>query len=119
MIFLVDHHAKLLARIDGDAAGAVRIRVLPADQLTLDEELAVDLFQRANVDIDQLPRELAGAMQRGHAVAQNLADLIAIALGSPRNERKVREIAGQPDAAGDDDVRLRSAAAKPFTATLG
>ena len=63
VVLFVDHHADLLARIDGDAARALGLGMLAADQLPLDEELAVDLFQRADVDVDQLAGELA--LRRG------------------------------------------------------
>ena len=44
MVFLVDHQADLLVAVDGHAAGALAFGVLAADQLPLDEELAVDAF---------------------------------------------------------------------------
>ena len=59
VILFVDHHADLLARIDDDAAGALGVGMLAADELPLDEELPVDGFQRADVDVDQLAGELA------------------------------------------------------------
>ena len=42
--------------IDEHAAGAFGIGVFAADELPLDEELAVDGFQRADVDVDQAGR---------------------------------------------------------------
>ena len=54
VILFVDHHADLLARVDGHAAGALGLGMLAADELPLDQELAVDRFQRADVDVDQL-----------------------------------------------------------------
>ena len=46
MIFLVDHQADLLVRVDGNAAGPFGLGMLPANQLPLDQKLPVDAFER-------------------------------------------------------------------------
>ena len=46
------------------------------------------------------------------------ADLVAVALGRPGDEREVGQVARQADAAADDDVGLRAGAAEPFAARL-
>ena len=108
----------LLAGIDGHAAGTLGLGVFAADQLPLDQELPIDLFQRADVDVNQLAGELAGAVQRGDAVAEDSADLVAVAVGGSGDEGKVGQVARQANAAADDDVGLRAGAAQPFAARL-
>ena len=45
VVLLVDHQAELFAAVDGHGPGALALGVLAADQVPLDEELAIDLFQ--------------------------------------------------------------------------
>ena len=45
MVLFVDHQADLLAAVDGHAAGAFALGVLAADELPLDQELAVDALR--------------------------------------------------------------------------
>ena len=58
VVFLVDHQADLLAAVDGHAAGPFALGVLAADQLPLDQELAVDALELVDVDVLQLARLL-------------------------------------------------------------
>ena len=108
VILFVDHHAHLLALIDDDGAGAFGVGMLAADELPLDQELAIDGFQRADVDVDQLAGELALLVQLFDAAAEDLADLGAVGVGRARDEREVGQVAGQANAAADDDVGLRA-----------
>ena len=102
-----------------DGAGTFGIGVFAADELAFDEELAVDGFQRADVDVDQLAGELALLVQLFDAAAEDLADLGAVGVGRAGDEREVGQVASQADAAADDDVGLRAGAAQPFAAGLG
>ena len=43
MVLFVDHHTELFVWVDRHGPGAFALGVLPADQLALDEELAVEL----------------------------------------------------------------------------
>ena len=47
VVLLVDHQAELFGAVDGHGAGALAFGVLAADQVPLDEKLAVDLLQFA------------------------------------------------------------------------
>ena len=42
VVLLVDHQAELLAAVDGHGAGALALGMFAADEVPLDEELAVD-----------------------------------------------------------------------------
>ena len=66
MIFLVDHEADGFARAEGDAARAVGGGQLAADELSLDEELAVERRQLGDVDVFQARVEFEAA-RRGRA----------------------------------------------------
>ena len=44
----------------------------------------------------------------GKTIAENLADFRSVGVGRARNERKIRQVARQPNAAADDNVRLRT-----------
>ena len=70
------------------AAGAFGLGMLAADELPLDQELPIDGFQRADVDVDQLAGELALLVQRLDAAAQDLADLGAVGVGRARMNGK-------------------------------
>src|SRR5688572_4294390 len=105
MVFLVDHHADLFALIDDDGPGALSVGMFAADELAFDEELPVDGFQRAHINEDQLPGELALLVQLLDASAKNLSDLSAVGIGCPGDEREIGEIPREPDAAADHNVR--------------
>ena len=53
MVFLVDHQAELFAAVDGHGPGALALGMFAADQVPLDEELAIDLLQLRQVDVEQ------------------------------------------------------------------
>ena len=53
MVLLVDHQAELLAAVDGHGAGALALGVFAADQVPLDEELAIDFLQLRQIDVEQ------------------------------------------------------------------
>ena len=65
MIFLVDHQADLLARIDDHAAGALRFGVFAADELPLDQKLPIEPVQIADVDIRATRRTIREFSARG------------------------------------------------------
>ena len=112
VVLLVDHQADLLLGIDGHATGALAVGVLAADELPLDEELAVDRLQPLDVEIE----EVVGAVDAENRLAQRAFDLGAVVRAGPANERISRKVAGQADAAANDNVGLRSGAAQPFAA---
>ena len=119
VIFFVDHHADLLARIDGHAAGPLALGVFAADELPLDEELAVDAFQLADVDVDQLAGELARLVQLSIRSRRMLLDLGAVAVGGAAMNGKSARLRARRMRLLDDDVRLRAGAPQPFAARLG
>ncbi len=100
-------------------AGALGLGVLAADELPLDEELPIDRFQLADVDVDQLAGELALLVQLFDAAAEDLADFGAVGVGRPGDEREIGQVAGQANAAADDDVGFRAGAPQPFAAGFG
>ena len=120
MVLLVDHHADLLARIDDHAAGAFGVGVFAADELPLDEELAVDLLQRADVDVDQLAGELgrrrAAFRSRSRRIWPISARSVSVARAMNGKSARLR---ARRMRLRDDDVGLRAGAAQPFAARLG
>ena len=118
VVLFVDHHAHLLALVDDHGAGALGIGVLAADELALDQKLAVDGFERADVDVNHLAGELALLVQLLDARAEDFADLGAVGVGRTGDEREIGQIAGQANAAADDDIGLGARAAQPFAAGL-
>ena len=72
------------------AAGAFGIGMLAADELPLDQELPIDGLQRADVDVNQLARELALGVEFLDPLAENLADLCPVRVGRPGDERESR-----------------------------
>ena len=115
VVLLVDHQADLLAAIDRHAPRALGLGELAADELPLDEELAVDFLQPADVDVLELPAHRRG----GNPLVQEPLDVGPVLLGGSADERVVGHVAGQPDAAAHDDVRFRPGAAQPFAHGLG
>lgn len=118
MVLFVDHHAGLFALVDEDGAGPFGIRMFAADELTFDEELAVDCFQGTYVDVDELAGEFALSVKFFDAAAKYLADLGTVGVGRARDEGEVGQIAGEPNAATDDDIRFWAGTAQPFAAGL-
>ena len=60
VVFLVDHEAELLGLVDGHGPAALALGVLAADQVPLDEELAIDAFQLVDGDVEQVAGGLDG-----------------------------------------------------------
>ncbi len=88
--------------------------VLAADQLPLDEELPVEPVELADVDVQPARCD---ACSLATCVAQRASRSRCGRLGVARlMNGKVGQVAGQADAAADDDVRLRAGAAQPFAA---
>ena len=100
VVFLVDHQADLLHHIDRNAAGALRLGMLAADELPLHQKLAVDLLQVPHVDV--LKRPAHGNC--GDPVAEHLLHFQAILLRGAAHKRIVGHIAGQPHPAAHHDV---------------
>src|SRR5436190_128986 len=119
VVLFVDHHAHLLTLVDEHGAGAFGIGMLAADELALDQELAVDGFQGADINVDQLAGELALLVQLFDAAAENFTDFGAVGVGRARDEWEVGQVAGKADATANDDVGFRAGAAQPFAAGLG
>src|SRR5205085_11667791 len=111
--------AQLLALGEEDGAGPFGVGAFAADKLAFDQELPIDGFQGTNVDVNQLASEFALLVKLFDAAAEDLADLGAVGVGGARDEWEVGQVAGEADAAADDDVGLRSGAAQPFAAGLG
>ena len=101
------------AAVDGHGAAALGLGVLAADQVPLDEELAVDASPARRRRRRAARSE---ALMRQDALAQDLLDLGAVLRRGAADEGEVGQIAGQADAAADDDVRLGAGAAQPFAA---
>ncbi len=117
VIFLVDHQADLFAAVDGHAAGSLAFGVFAADQLPLDQELPVDDLEFVDVRGTPVRRcRESDAVDLQDCFAQRRLDIGAVLLAGPADEREVRQIPGQANAAADDDVRLRSGAPQPFAA---
>ena len=84
------------------ARRALAFGVLAADQMPLDQELAVDFLQLA-------PGRRTAVRLGGDAenpLVQDLLDPRAVLGRGPADEREIGQIPGQPDAAADDDVGL-------------
>ncbi len=75
VVFLVDHQAELLVPVDGHGPAALAFGVLAADQVPLDEELAIDLLQFVDGDVEQVGRDAGDARMR---VVQDPLDLHAV-----------------------------------------
>ena len=99
------------------AAGSIAFGQFAADQLSLDQELAIDRFHAASTSRKMQIRQLFELQQI--CSRKRLLDRRAIMFGAAANEGKIRQIAGQANAAADDDVRLGARAAQPFAALLG
>jgi hypothetical protein len=99
-------------RIDQHAPRAFGVGQFAADQLPLDQKLAVDFVQR--VDIDE--RDGIPFLDAFQAFAHRTFDGRPVQSRAFPHERKIRHIAGQADAAADDDVRIGAGAAQPFAA---
>src|SRR5262245_16974960 len=115
MIFLIDHQAECLLRIDEHAPRAVRFRQLATNQLTLDKQLPVERRQLGDFNLPQaLP-----AIDASDGIFECFFDGLSIAVSTAANERKRCEIPRQSNATGDDDFALRPGAAEPFAAAIG
>src|SRR5207237_7081697 len=101
-------------RRDRDAARSFGIGQLPADELAFDEKLAVQRGQGRNVQIIQIGSEL----QLGQALTQTPFDLGLLMSAGPVSEWKRGQVAGEANAAGDDNVALGAGAAQPLPAIL-
>ena len=89
--------------------------MLAADQLPLDEELAVDAGQSATLTYN---RSVVSADAPAPLV-QRFLDLHAVLGRGPADEGEIGQVPGQADAAADHDVRLRACAAEPLAAVAG
>ena len=112
MVLLVDHQAQVLVVADADAARAVRLGMLAADELPLDEELAVEVFEVGDVDVAQLGVDPELVELR----AERFFDLRLGVVVGPVGEGELGQVPRQADAAGDDDVGLGTGPAQPLAA---
>ncbi len=85
-----------------------------ADELPLDEHLPVEGLQQVDIEI----REFLGGLQPLHLLAEGGFDIRPHGVVGAGRKWKLSEIAGQADAAGDDDVRVGTRAAQPLTARV-
>jgi hypothetical protein len=112
VVLLVDHDADRLAGVEGDAAGAFEDGgQLPADELPLDEELAVERGHPGDGDVFGLVRVEFGA---GDGVLDLGLDLGLLVVRGPPGERELGEVAGQAQPGGDDHVDVRAGPAEPL-----
>ncbi len=93
VVLFVNHHAHLLALIDEHRPSAFGVGMLAADELPFDQELTIDGFQRADIDVDQLAGEFAKFMQLFDSAAKDFSDFGAVGIGRPRDEWKIGQIA--------------------------
>ncbi len=107
VVFFVDHQAEFLVRIDGHRPSAFRLGMLPADQLTFHQELAIDVLERGHVDV----AEVLPLVDLLDPFAQHPFDLGAVLVGALANERELGQIACQPNTAADHDIRLGTGSA--------
>jgi hypothetical protein len=111
VVLLVDHDAGRLGRVERHPARALQPgRQLAADELPLDQELAVERGQRRNVGVLQ-PVPGVGL---GDRLLRPGDHLRLVGRGGPGGERQLGQVAGQPDARGHHHVRLRAGAAEPL-----
>ena len=101
------------------AAGALGLGMFAADELPLDQELPVDRFERADVDVDQLAGELALLVQ----LSMRPRRILPI---SARSVSVAREMNGKSARLRARRMRLLMTmsdsgpgAAQPFAAGLG
>src|SRR5690606_33994750 len=57
VVLLIDHQADGFARADADSPGSMRLSMLPADELALDEKLPVKRFEVFEIEIEQVVAE--------------------------------------------------------------
>ena len=77
MVFLVDHEAECLVLVDGDGAAALAFGQLAADEVPLDEQLAVDAFQLVDGDVEQVVGNLGADDARRGGCARSARGLAA------------------------------------------
>src|SRR5262245_25731162 len=115
VVFLVDHDRKCFAFTNGNAARALRGGVLLADQVPLDQELAVHLRGGFEIDIKSFGGKLG--------VKDGLADFVLgglpLVAGHAGQEALSCEIARQSNPRRDDDFTHRAAAPKPLARSTG
>ena len=104
MIFLVDHDRKCLIAIDDDARPLLRAAQFPGDQVTLDQDLALERVQFFNTEIN-------GALhrrRRRHRHAGFFQDLRPLLFSRPPREGVGCEITRQADARHEHNRTFRT-----------
>ncbi len=121
MVFLVDHEAEFLGLVDGHGPAALALGLLAADEVPLDQQLAIDAFQFIDGDIEQVGPEFVREkrLRSDDAVAEDPLDLHAVLGRGPADEGKFGQVPRQADPAADDDVGLGAVASEPLAAGLG
>jgi hypothetical protein len=94
---------------------AMALGVLAADQVALDEELAIDAGQIVDLDVDQIVRLLDSE----NLLPKQCLDPVAIGIGRTPDERIIGQIARKADPTAHHDVGLRTGAPQPFAGVLG
>jgi len=92
--FLVNHDGQRFALGDSDAAGAFGGGVGLADQVALDEKLAIDVRSVVEVNVEKARRKI-GAQDR---VADLVLQRLALRTRAAREERKAGHVPRQADA---------------------
>src|SRR5262249_20343184 len=110
MILLIDHEANRLAVHEGNAARSIGRCQFPANELPLNEKLAINRGKVNEVDVFQarIQFELA------YAIAEKPFNLGFLISAGAISKRKGGQIASEADSARNDNVRFRSCATQPF-----
>jgi hypothetical protein len=102
VVLLVDHHGERLVLADDHARPALRAAEFAADQVALDEDLAFQLRELVDGNV-QRPLHLRGAGDRPAAQRQQVG---ALGLFGPAGKGPAREIARQAHAGHEHDRGL-------------
>ena len=110
MVLFIDHHADGFIVADGDAPGAFTGGVLFGNEVTFDQELAIELVRFVHIDVEDLTagREMEEMLAAGFV---KLGALQSVGFG---HEGIGGDIAGQADPGADDDFMLRARVGEPF-----
>jgi hypothetical protein len=107
MILLIDHDAERLFAIENQAAAGILGRVFPANQVPLDQDIFVEqreVVHRLGEVISHLGQGLDGR-------PDTLENADSFGLFGPARKRRALDVAGEPHAAGHDDLIVRPFAA--------
>lgn len=117
VVFLIDHDGEGFVAADGHGAGyLVVIRsVLSRDEVSFDQQFAIEGGAGGQVDPEDVVGDVAGC----DLVAAKVEHFVSLALVGAVDEGESGDVACQAYAGGDDDIAMRTGAAKPFAGMLG